>query len=297
MVLKKDYIIEYDLQLHGALDAWGEFIRFVPTVDTYIWPLAFWVLPNDGQAIECGSGTEQNYHYNYIYNLPLDTTMKLRLLVVGAKRWIWINDQEIVYDNNMGTRQELEVDFYFNYGYSPGLVSVKNLWLMEVNFLEFTIESGDMFIPTQHNMQLADDLILEADFEFECEVQTDEYLEGDRNIFRFTNTETNEGHYGDRSLMVNAWNFWGDMWIDIYTDSTEDTSGHLNYFMLPSYYFTLKVRVQGDYREVFVDGNSVLYDYVGARHEQRRARFYASDGFFDSAGVSLRNVRWTNLFE
>jgi len=67
--------------------------------------------------------------------------------------------------------------------------------------------------------------------------------------------------------------------------------------MLPSNYFVLKIKVSGEYREVFVDGQSYLYDWVGTRHEQRRANFWQSDGFFDSADVSLRNVRWTNLFE
>jgi len=175
---------------------------------------------DDEHTIEIGTGTEAGYQYDWIHDLPTYTPMKIRVLVLGAKKWIWINDIEVLYNPNMGVRHEHDVDFYFNYGYLPGNCKVKNLYLLEVNFVEFTVESGEQFIPAQHSWLLMDDLILEKDFEFECEVQINNYAEGDRNIFRFSNTNTNEGYYGDRTLMVNTWNYGeGNEWIDIYTDS------------------------------------------------------------------------------
>lgn len=85
-------------------------------------------------------------------------------------------------------------------------------------------------------------------------MSVDSHCEGECNVFRFTNTDTNEGHYGDRSLMVNTYTEGNDMWIDVYTDSTEDYSGHLNYFHSTSSYFTFMVKVSGEYRHVYVDG-------------------------------------------
>lgn len=61
--------------------------------------------------------------------------------------------------------------------------------------------------------------------------------------------------------------------------------------------FTLMVRCRGDEREIWLDGYLQFTDWVGYRVEQRRARFYGSDPFFDAAGVSIENVRWTNLFD
>lgn len=148
MILPKDYIIEFDLQIHGTLDGWGEFINFLPTDGGYTWPLGFWTYPGEPGHIEIGTGTETAYQNNFISELPLDQTMKIRVLVIGAKKWIWIDDTEIVFEWEMGIRHRLEVDFWYSKDFSPALVSCKNLWLMEVNFLEFTIESGDMFIPT-----------------------------------------------------------------------------------------------------------------------------------------------------
>lgn len=83
------------------------------------------------------------YQYDYIYDLPTNTPMTIRVLVLGGKKWAWINDVEVLYTPDMGLREEADVDFYFNYGYGEGHCAVKNVYLMEVNFVEFTVESGD----------------------------------------------------------------------------------------------------------------------------------------------------------
>lgn len=182
--------------------------------------------------------------------------------------------------------------------YDPASVKVRNVFLFEVWFLEFTFETYNTWHAVSHNTEIANDLILEADFEFECELRVDNYYEGERNILRFSNTDGNSGVYGDRTLLLNTYNSGGWQWIDIYTDSQDDDWGHLTWIDTPlDGQFTLMVRVKGDEREIWLNGYLQFTDWVGTRIEQRRAKFYGSDAFFEAAGVSIENVRWTNLFE
>lgn len=97
----------------------------------------------------------------------------VRVVVVGAKRWVYIDDIEVMYTGSMGTRQNLEnVDVYFgDPWYDPAPVYVRNVILMEVLFQEFTLTANGSWVPVYHNTELANDLILEADFEFEVEIK------------------------------------------------------------------------------------------------------------------------------
>lgn len=179
-------------------------------------------------------------------------------MVVGAKRWVYIDDIQIMYEGNLGTRQNMEnVSVYFgDISSESSPIKVRNAFLMEIWFLEFTFDvEGNYYHQVYHGMEIANDLILEQDFEFEADISIDTFHEGERNILRFSNTDGNEGTYGDRTLLLNTYNSGGFQWIDVYTDSQDDLLGHATWIdVVGQSQFTLMIRVKGDEREIWLNG-------------------------------------------